>query len=276
MKNIYQYLDYQQFLKEFYEEKKNENFFFSYRYMSGKLGLDPSFIVKILQGKRHLPEGAIPDVCKLCDFSSDEGEYFKTLYAFNREKDDQEVKRLFRELLKLSGMSAESLSQSQYGFYSKWYHSAVRSLIGIEGFNGDFVKLSSSCTPPITVAEAKESFNLLKETGLIVQNDDDNWELSQKSITTGEQWKALAVRIFQEETIDLAKRSLSKHPKEIRDISTMTVAVAESDLIEISELAREFRQSILQLRKSSDSANRVYQVNVQIFPLTKGEGASYD
>ncbi len=49
MLSIFDYLDYRIFLKDFYEKKKNENSFYSYRYMGNKVGVDPGNIVKIFQ-----------------------------------------------------------------------------------------------------------------------------------------------------------------------------------------------------------------------------------
>lgn len=275
MKKLETYLDYQQYLREYYEEKKENNFYFSYRYIAGKLKIDPSLVVKVFQGKRHLPDYVLEDLDKLLDHSPAQSEFFRALYTFNRAKGDENIKDCFRKLLALSGREAETLELSQYSYYSNWYHSAIRSYIGMYGFDGDYVKLAKALTPVITVAEAQESIKVLLENGLLIVNDDDTFSLSKKSITTGDEWRALAVRIFQEEALDLAKHSLQNHAKERRDISTMTVACSQNDFKEISDLAREFRQSILQI-KSTDKADTVYQINVQIFPMTNPQGEDND
>lgn len=274
MKKLETYLDYQQYLREYYEEKKESNFFFSYRYIAGKLKIDPSLVVKVFQGKRHLPDYTLDELDILLGHSEVESEYFRALYAFNRAKGDEDVKECFRKLLALSGREAETLELSQYSYYSKWYHSAIRSYIGMYGFHGDYVALSKALTPVITVSEAQEAIKVLLENGLLQVNEDDSFSLTNKSITTGDEWRALAVRIFQEEALDLAKHSLNNHAKEVRDISTMTIGCSQNDFKEIADLAREFRQSILQI-KSTDKADTVYQINVQIFPMTNPKGEDH-
>ena len=67
----------------------------------------------------------------------------------------------------------------------------------------------------------------------------------------------------------MAGESLERHVKELRDISTVTVAVNHNDLEEIKERAREFRQSILQLNTEEKELDVVYQVNLQVVPLTE-------
>ena len=67
----------------------------------------------------------------------------------------------------------------------------------------------------------------------------------------------------------MAGESLDRHDKDIRDISTVTLAVNHKDLEEIKERAKEFRQSILQLNSGNTEMDVVYQVNIQVIPLTE-------
>jgi uncharacterized protein (TIGR02147 family) len=76
--------------------------------------------------------------------------------------------------------------------------------------------------------------------------------------------------------LELAKESLENHPKENRDIATMTIGIAPEDLDEIKQLAKEFRQSILKIKSKGSKANCVYQVNTQIFPLSKVEKRKHE
>jgi uncharacterized protein (TIGR02147 family) len=53
MVNIYEYFDYQQFLRAYIEAKKQQSPWFSFRYLAAKLNIDHSNLVKIVLGKRH-------------------------------------------------------------------------------------------------------------------------------------------------------------------------------------------------------------------------------
>ncbi len=269
MIQVFDYLDYQEFLRDYYRERKKENFFFSYRFMGRYLKLDPGFLVKVLQGKNHISKRSISPICEFCKFSEQEASYFHSLVLFGKAKTKKESKELFEKLLSFRGMDTSTVEKNQYAFYQKWYHTAIRSLIGMHGFDGDYKKLSSMLSPSIGVKAAKESVNLLTNLGFVEQNGQGDFLLTKKSITTGEKWNSLAVRLFQEQTIELAKESLERHDKELRDISTMTIAIAPEDIDEIKELAREFRKSILQIKGSNIRASSVYQVNMQIFPLSE-------
>ena len=47
MKKIFEYLDYQEYLRDFYASHKQENPYFSYRYMGRRLSLDPGFLAPL-------------------------------------------------------------------------------------------------------------------------------------------------------------------------------------------------------------------------------------
>ena len=52
--------DYRDLLKSYYERRKKERPLYSYRMMMGeKLGLDSSFLFRVLQKKHHLPVHAL-------------------------------------------------------------------------------------------------------------------------------------------------------------------------------------------------------------------------
>ena len=86
-------------------------------------------------------------------------------------------------------------------------------------------------------------------------------------LTSGERWRSAAVKDFQKETINLSAQSLELHPKELRDISTVTVALSQKDLPEIRERIGKLRKSILTLDNENEP-DIVFQINVQVIPLT--------
>ncbi len=117
--------------------------------------------------------------------------------------------------------------------------------------------------------QARESVELLLDLGLVKVDDEGVYRLSDRMITTGEAWRSEAIKSFQQETLTLAREALDRHPKELRDISTITVAVSHKDLDEIRARAKAFRQSILQMKTGNETQDVVYQINIQVLPLTE-------
>jgi uncharacterized protein (TIGR02147 family) len=268
MKPVKEYLEYRDFLRDFFEEKKQGNPFFSFRYMGGKVSIDASHLVKILQKQRHIGNKSTEILINFCNLTGSDAEYFATLVHFNKSKSDRTSKQLYERLLSLKGVKSHALEKNQYEFYTRWYHTAILMLLDFHPFAGDYRELAAKLSPPITEAKARKSVALLKNLGLIARKTDGTFALTNKVITSGDQCRSIAVKAFQEETLRLAGESLYRHQAEKRNISTVTITISERDMDEINSMIKEFRAALLKYAQEKKNPDKVYQLNVQLFPLT--------
>ena len=269
--NVFEYLNYQAFLKDFYDLRKKRNAFFSYRYLGKVLNLDAGFLVKVMQGKLAMPEKCIDPLIKVAGLQGREADYFRELVFYGRAKTVKDIKVHFEKLISLRDLEPRKVEMTQYSFYQKWYHSAIQCLLLFHKFSGDFKALAAKLNPVITVKEARESIQLLEELGFVRKQEDGRYEVQDARITTGDKWQSAAIRTFQEECLKLAEESFARHPKEDRDISTVTITLSSKNLDEVKARVKELRQSLLHLRSEGDEPDSVYQVNIQVFPLTQIE-----
>lgn len=269
MRSVKEYLEYRSYLKDFYHYKKQEHSFYSLRYMGGKVSVDPSHLLKIFQLQRHIGNGLIGTFIQHCELKGSDAEYFTNLVKFNKAKSDSDCKIYYERLLSLRGAGAHQLEKRQYEFYSKWYYSAILTMLDFYRFSDDYEDLASRLSPSITPAQARKAILLLKKLDLISQNQDGIWELTHKIVTTGEHFRAIAVKAFQEATIKLAIDSLHEQPAEKRNISTVTMTISEKKLAQMNEIIAQFRENLLKIARDETEADSVYQLNVQFFPLTK-------
>ena len=86
--------DYRDFLKEYYDRRKAEMPFYSYRMMGDKLGLDSSYLYRVLQKKQHLPAHALPAAKEILNLSGREAEYFDLLFSAAVTKDKNKREEL--------------------------------------------------------------------------------------------------------------------------------------------------------------------------------------
>lgn len=268
MPNLFDYVSYQAFLKDYYEARKRETGYFSYRFMGRLVGMDPGFLLKVVQGKTSLPEKAIPAFARLCKLGAREAEYFEALVRYGRAKTRKDLKIEFERLIALRGMEPRPLDPLQYDYYRNWYHGAIRALLTFWDFEGDFAALAARIHPPISEQEARESVALLESLGIIRKGGTGRYEVLGPPITTGEKWHSAAIADYQQESIELAMQSLMQDPKHVRDISTLTVAIRFRDLEEIKARIKELRQSLMHTVGDSGDPDCVYQINFQAFPLS--------
>lgn len=272
MKPVFEYFDYRDYLKDFYEERKAIHSFFSYRYFGNKVGVDPSYLLKVLLKNRHLSEKSVPKVISFCGLSGAEAEYFHTLVYFIKAKTQRESRLHFEKLLSIRNVNSRLLEDWQYEYFCTWYHPVVRSILEYFDFKGDYALLGKQLSPPISAKEARASVELLKALDLISCDENGRYHLTDNAVTTGEQWHSLAISAFQEQTIRLSQESLERHDRSLRDISTITMNINSENFEEIRNRITEFRHSIIAYAGECNDPDRTYQLNIQLFPLTETSG----
>jgi uncharacterized protein (TIGR02147 family) len=267
--SIFDYLEYRTYLRDFYEKQKRETVFFSYRYFGNRVGIDSSSLVKIIQGKLHISAKSIPGFVDLCGFNRREAEYFEALVHFNKARTEKESRLYFEKMLSLNDVSAAKIEEYQYEFFQKWYYSAVCALLEFHPVKRNFKELGETLTPSISAREAKQAVKLLEKLGLAERDEQGRYRDKGGNLTTGKEWRSLAIARHQKEMIKLAGDSLERFTKEERDISTLTMNITSRAMPEIKECIHTFRKAMQKLINSYPESDRVFQLNIQLFPLTR-------
>jgi uncharacterized protein (TIGR02147 family) len=272
MDSIFNYLDYRSFLRDFYESRKKNDTFFSYRYMAFKLKMDHSLLVKILSGKRHIADNAIENYTKLCKLKKREALYFETLVNFEKARTKEQSRIYFEKLLALKDYRSSTITKEFYKYFQKWYYVAIRSLLDIYKFRGNYRSLATQLNPPITAAEAKEAITLLEKLKFIKKDSDGVYRVTDAHVSTPEKWQDIAISTYQKEVIKMSSLSIDRNPKETRDISTITMSINKECFEDIKQIIRECRTAIIKrvdLIPDDQKSDRLYQLNIQFIPLSK-------
>lgn len=269
MESVFCYLDYRDFLKDHYSDAKRRHSYFSFRYVSAKTGIDASFYVKVINKQKHISEKRLVPLLDFLKLSPKERDYFAILVQYNRTKNRAVEKELFSKLMTLKNGSGELVEN--FSYFAKWYTIPVRELLSFYHFNGDYEALAAAVTPPITAAEAKGAIKTLRSLKMVKKDEKGFLRPSDAIVTTGDQWQSIAISQFQKKMIDLAQEAVDTLPKEKRDISTLTVSTSQACLELIREKLAITRKEILEMVAREEEVDAVYQINLQVFPLTSAE-----
>lgn len=270
MPEIYDYLEYRDFLKDHFEEQRKRFRYFTYRYVAGKTGLDASFYVKVIQKQLHLSDKSISGMAGFLKLGKPETQYFSMLVKFNKAKSSDEAKLFFEKLIKMKGPDATVLQPRQYEFFSRWYHAAIKESLSFLSLKDGFADLGQRLIPPIPESQVKQAVTLLEELGLIRRLPEGGYGLVDKNITTGDSWKLIgpiAIRNFQKEFLHRAHDALDIVPKEERDVSTLTFSASKGRISAMRERIAEMRKELIQMANDDQEVDTVYQLNIQLFPL---------
>jgi uncharacterized protein (TIGR02147 family) len=264
---VFAYLDYHTFLRDSYGARKAANRAFSHRYIAGRLGCNPAYYLKVFQGKRELSGKMILKVAELLGLGRKETEYFENLVHFNKAKGSRDKAHFFERLSSLRSSKLAKVEESRYEFYEKWYYVAVLELLDYHPFKGDYDALARLLTPAIKPREARKAIEVLERLGFIRRNGQRTYEKTETLITAGEGWKSEFIANFLLTAMDLAKEALVRQAPAKREIAAQTVSISAASFEIIREKMKGLRRDVLELAKRDAKADRVYQINLQAFPL---------
>lgn len=270
MLNVFDYTDYRILLGDLYKEKKDEWPSFSYRYICNKVGFaSAGFFTNILNGKRNISDELIFKFAELFNFSRLETEFFELMVHYDQSKEIEQRKYYHNKMIASRKSAICELTAEQNEYFSTWYNVAIKELLNYFPFCGDYEALAKMISPPITQLQAQNAVELLLKLNLI-KRDNDQFIVTDKTVTTGLQTSLASIHHFQRATLDLARTAIERFDKNDRSISTLTLNVSCSQFKAIEEKLAEFRLELLEMAKNDpECSERVYQFNFQIFPLTK-------
>jgi len=270
MINIFTYTNYREYLKDYFSERKKHDPKFSHRWLAQKLELATSnFIMLVMQGKRNLNHTLCLKLSEVFKHSNKEAEYFEQMVNFMQAKTNKEKDIYFSRMAGLrKNLKIDTIEQWQYEYYTNWYNPVIRELVAGPDFNGNTNLLARSLQPPVTPTQAKRSIKLLLNLGLIKKNGN-KFIRSAEFIATGPEIQSLSVVNFHKTMGELAVESLDRIPKNERNITSSTIYTSGKIFNLIRDKIENFRKEILELVAANADEERVYQINFQLFPVSK-------
>lgn len=269
--HIFEYLDYRQFLRDFYAAAKAKSRAFSHRAFSRRAGLSSSnYLNLVMKGERDLSSEMAPRFAKACGLTKREADFFCDLVAYGQAKTTEEKQRWHERLARFRKFrDAHRLVGEQTAYHANWYMPAIRELVSLSGFREDPRWIAESLEPPILERQAAEALETLQRLGLLVRDARGTLRQAQALVTTGSGPLGHQIFVYHHGMMDLAKRALDHLPRDERDISSVTLCVSQATLPLLKERIRELRQELLQLAALESAPERVVQLNFQMFPLSR-------
>ena len=271
MPDVLQYTNYRVFLHDYYAYKKSTSAVFSLRFFAAKAGLSSHAHLKlVMDGKRNITKNTVVKIIQGLNLADERATYFENLVFFNQAKTDKEKAFYYGKLVKSTpGSRLHKMDQAHFRIFTEWYHSVIREMVELRGFNPAPEWISRRLGGTITPAQAAESLNLLSSLGLISRTAN-GYSQSQSLITTDDEVSDLLVKQYHRQMLDQAKDSMENVPAEKRDISAVTFAIQRKDFPALKKHLQLMRKELLDFSSESGIGEDVVQVNIQLFPLTRG------
>lgn len=268
--SVFSYTDYRRYLLDVLPLSGNRGEKKSYRYICDTVGIKSTgHFSLVLQGKANI---SIPLALKFTQFlklRKREREYFQTLVLFNQAKHHADKRDYFVKMMSFKESSIRLVSADQYDYYDKWYHSIVRALLEIVPVKDDASVLAKLIDPPVAAEELRRSIELMVSLHMVKKDHAGYFRPAEAIIDSGPAIGSLAVTNYAMHMLELGKQAFDRFSLDERMFSWATLGVSEKGYEQVVRELREFRRKVYDIAKNDEHANRVYQVNIQAFPVSK-------
>ena len=261
--------DFRTYLKEYYNEQKKRFPYFSYRYFCKKAGLtSPSHFLEIIEGMRKLTSKMLDSFIKGMGMTESDARYFTALVGFNQSRNSTEKQQLLEQMRGLKRKVNQALvSTDRYAYYSKWYNVVIRELACIIDWDDDFDLLAKSIVPTIKKSEARESIAFLLGAGFL-EKRSGKYVQCEPAITSGSEVCSLGIRSYNSFMAERALKAIEEFPTIERDIQSLTIGISVEGYRLIKQEMQEFLSRVVRIVDEERDVNRVYNVNVHLFPMS--------
>ncbi len=244
-------------IKEVFSLKQRQNPQYSLRAYARDIGLHSSTLSQILKGRRPLPLKVASVVVKKLGLGPKERTLFMESLHQRKTKIDK---------IKISEHDERfMLDESYFRTIAEWEHFAIYTLFDLDHFTPTVENFSLKLG--ITLQRAEVVVNNLLSCGLLAYDHHGALCKSFTNLRTTEDINSQALILSHLETLDMGKKKLEEVYVDLRDFSSLTIAMDLEKLPELKTIIREFRQKVSALVKDGKKTE-VFQMAIQLYPMT--------
>jgi uncharacterized protein (TIGR02147 family) len=268
MKPIIDYIDFRQYMLDYYEDRKRRSAF-SWREFSKITGFSSSSYMKVVcDGKSKLSRLGVERVADAMGLTGFEKEYFRAMVKFGQTEEEVAKKSAYESMLAIAkDHKVRVLQGDLFEFYDSWRNPVIRELAPLMpgATPGEIAK---KCYPEISAAEVRQSLDFLSRTGLLKKSIDGQLEQAETSVTGTPDATRLALRGMHRQMSKLATPALDL-PREERNFSGVTMGISKDTYERIVKELDECRRKVIAIASEDKNIDQVYRLNLQLFPLTR-------
>jgi uncharacterized protein (TIGR02147 family) len=273
--SIYDYLDYRLYLEDFCRRKKELQRGFSYRVFCRKAGVSSAgYLSDVISGRRNLTQAYVGKFALALELDAKGRAYLDLLVSYKHANTPEARQSLYDALIQALPLRIQRLRRSQLDYFSKWHNVAIREALSTHAFTDDYAALAALFQPPLAAAQARSAVDLLKRLGLIGEDADGHWKSRHASLVSkGEESDSPLFRAFRNEMAAKGAEALEKIPWSRQKCFNITMSLSPGGVERLITCMRQFHRQVLETVQSDSGEDRVVQVNLHMFPLTRAGGA---
>ena len=267
--DIFRYLDYRAFLREWFDARKAANPRFSHRVFARRIGQkSPSLLADVIARRRNLTPEYVGLFSKAVGLSAEEARFFTSLVELDQASTADERNAAFETIAAARRFrEARSIEGDSFRYLSNWYIPAVRELVRRPDFRAEPDWIARTMRPAITAAQAEQAMQVLRSLGMIT--NQEGWVQSEGTVATPREVAGLAVHNYHHGMLALAQEAIGRHRPPERHYTALTVCIPESLVPRLKQEINTMAERLLELCDgAAEPPERVYQIQLHTFPLS--------
>ena len=251
--------DFRRCLQETLVGRCKVNAAYSLRSFAKQLQIEPSFLSKLLSGKRRATASVILKISLRLGFSPEETNLYLAHALKNKKRVqvDLEPEKEF-----------QNLAVDHFKMIADWYHYAILELTLVDEFDSSASWIAKKLG--IKKIEAQAALERLERLEMLRKTEEGRYENTSGSNTTvGNEFTAVAFRKLQKQILLQALEALENTSIDLRDQSSMTMSINPELIPAAKDRIKKFRRELCTfLQDNNQPKKQVYQLSVSLFPVT--------
>lgn len=248
-------------LQTIFMERCRSNEQYSLRAFARSLSIPVSSLSEIMNEKRPMTRKLCERIGGALNMSPEQIDAFSAKPHGNSQKSAQEVlEENYRQL-----------ALDSFYIISEWYHYGILQLIKTKGFKNNptwIAKRLGIQEEQVKIAiERLMRLGVLEEgkNGKLIDNTKGNTSHLKSDFTNHQ------LKNFQINALEKGITALKEIPIELRDNTSMTMAISKKALPFAKEEIKKFRRQLTKKLEAFDEPDEVYQLAISLTPLTNIE-----
>ena len=273
MKPITEYQNYREYMRDFYEERKRSSLF-SWREFSKLAGFSsPNFMQLVCEGKSRLSKTGVGKVADAMGLAGADRDYFFAMERFGDARSDSMKLQAFNEMQKIAKENRLRVVDAEaFKYFESWVNPVLRELAPIMP-GAKPLELARQCIPVVSAAEVRHSLDFMCHAEFLKKIGEDTYVQTEKVVTGSSEAIPLALRSMNRQMSKFATEAIDEVPPEKRHITGVTFGISEETYQWLVQKLETLRQQVVAMAAKEKEYDKVYRLNLQLFPLTKGREA---
>lgn len=279
--HINNYLDFRKFLADYYKYRrdltKNDLRPYNYAVFSAAANIkSPNYLKLIIEGRRNLSDDMIGKFAKAIGLNKDLSDEFRILVLFGQAMDPAERNMYLKALNEKrvdSKLKSGEIDQKTWEKVPSWISWIIYALIDQKDVKLDTESLRKALREKANIDEIQSALEGLLKSGEIVRDETTGeFKKARSLMESAEEVPVALVRKLQAELMYLGLESLFRDSATDREFGSATLALTQQEFEDLRFQLRKLRkeaQKNIGVKRLSSKGDRVYQLNLQLFPVTE-------